>query len=67
MPRMSEDKNYVTVKLGPTTRWLLSIVPASIFYCVGLYAIILLFMSITYLSYPAGCQGRAQHGAYVAA
>jgi len=63
---MFEEKNYVTVKLSTRTRWMLSIVPPSIFYCVGLYVVILIFIIVTYLS--SGCQGRsAPNGAFVTA
>ena len=43
---------------------LLSLVPASFYYCIGLYLILLLFVIITFLASPR-CPHNSMFGAYV--
>ena len=59
---------WVTVKLGPVSRLLVSLLPASCLYCLGLYLVILLFLLISALAAPPSCphaRGAGQGGAYV--
>ena len=34
------------------TRWLMSLIPPSLYYCLGLYLINLLFLAVSLLSLP---------------
>ena len=64
----SRGGRWVTIKLGPVSRLLVSVLPASCLYCLGLYLVILLFLLISVLAAPPSCphaRGAGLGGAYV--